>query len=369
MVMKRYGGYIMKRRFKFIRLSLSLATVFILTAGAFAQMKPITGKPVIDSPQLLEWPYDGGVVTPNLNDPTSNVLNDFHAEISSCELVLSSEGNYHPALRDIWPMFLAKFKDHPLKNWFYTTSPPVTGPQLDNRVVQFGNLYATCRPQVVVGSEKVVRQLEMAGHTEGAPYPLYQDRGSVILVKKGNPKGIRVLWDLGRDDVQYISPNPTLEPDAFRNYVSTIYSIAENDPHLAKGMSAEKLLDTIFNGASRNPYKWLAGPRIHHRDIPWSIAHGRADAGLILYHLALYIRQTFPDKFDIVPLGGTISDPQPLKGMPIDKRFVVRIKGEWTPRQIEVREKLIHTLLSDDFTKILEKHGMRRPDGFVPMLD
>lgn len=369
MVMKRHGGSIMKKRFKFITLSLSIIALFNLTTGAFAQMRPITGKPIIDSPQLLEWPYDGGIVTPNLNDLTSNVLNDFHAGISSCELVLSSEGNYHPALRDIWPIFLSKFKDHPLKNWLYTTSPPVAVPQLDNQVVQFGNLYATCRPQVVVGSEKVIKQLEVAGYTEGAPCPLYKDRGSVILVKKGNPKEIRVVWDLGRDDVQYISPNPTLEPGAFSNYAGTIYNIAENDPNPPKGMTTEKLIDTIFNGASRNPYKWLAGPRIHHRDIPWSIAHGRADAGVILYHLGLYIRQTFPDKFDVVPLGGTISDPQPLKGTMIDTRLVVRIKGDWTPRQIEVREKLIQTLLSDDFTKILEKRGMRRPEGFVPMTD
>jgi hypothetical protein len=317
----------------------------------------------------LEWPYDGGVVTPNLNDPTSNSLNDFHAEISSCEIVLSSEGNYHPALKDIWPIFLARFKDHPPKNWFYTTSPPVFASQLHDQVIQFGNLYATCRPQLVVGSEKVIKQLEVAGYTEGPPYPLYKDRGSVILVKRANPKEIRVVWDLGRDDVQYVSPNPALEPGAFSNYVGTIYNIAQNDPDLPKGMTTEKLIDTIFNGASRNPNKWLASPRIHHRDIPWSIAHGRADAGVILYHLALYIVQTFPDKFDIVPLGGTISDPQPLKGTIIDTRFVVRIKGDWTPRQIEVREKLIQTLLSDDFTKILEKRGMRRPDGFVPMKD
>jgi len=372
MIVKRHGengGYIMRRRLRFIRLSLGIIALFVPTAGAFAEMRPITGKPVIDSPQLLEWPYDGGVVTPNLNDPTSNSLNDFHAGISSCEIVLSSEGNYHPALKDIWPIFLARFKDHPPKNWFYTTSPPVFASQLHDQVIQFGNLYATCRPQLVVGSEKVIKQLEVAGYTEGPPYPLYKDRGSVILVKRANPKEIRVVWDLGRDDVQYVSPNPALEPGAFSNYVGTIYNIAQNDPDLPKGMTTEKLIDTIFNGASRNPNKWLASPRIHHRDIPWSIAHGRADAGVILYHLALYIVQTFPDKFDIVPLGGTIFDPQPLKGTIIDTRFVVRIKGDWTPRQIEVREKLIQTLLSDDFTKILEKRGMRRPDGFVPMTD
>ena len=67
-----------------------------------------------------------------------------------------------------------------------------------------------------------------------------------------------------------------------------------------------------------------------------------------MYHLGLYIRDTFPDVFDIVPLGGTMADPQPLKGTIIGTRFVVRIKGDWTPRQIEARDKLIQTLLSDD---------------------
>ena len=328
-------------------------------------MRPITGKPVIDSPELLEWPYDEGVVIPNLNDPTSNLVHDFHARISSCELVLSSEGNYHPALVEIWPLFLAKFKDPPLRNWLFTTSPPVAVPQLDHQVLQVGNLYVSCRPQVVVGTEKVVRPLEKAGHTEGIPYPLYRDRGSVILVRKGNPKAIGGVWDFGREDVQYVSPNPALEPGAFGNYLGTIFNIAQNDPRPAGGMTAEKLVDIIFNGASQNPNKWLAGPRIHHRDIPWSIAHGRGDAGVILYHLGLYIRETFPDRFDLVPLGGTISDPRPFQGTVLETRFAVRIQGDWTPRQVEAREKLIQTLLSDAFTKVLEKRGMKRPDGFV----
>ena len=329
-------------------------------------MRPITGKPIIDSPELLEWPYDGGIVIPNLNDPTSNVLHDLHGRVSSCELVLSSEGNYHPALVDIWPLFLSKFKDRPLANWLFTTSPPVASLQIDHQVLQVGNLYVTCKPQVVVGSQRAIKPLEEAGHTEGRPYPLYQDRGSVILVKKGNPKKIRGVWDLGRADVQYVSPNPVLEPGAFGNYAGTIYNIAQNDPHPVREMTAEKLFDILFNGESQNPNQWLAGPRIHHRDMPWSIAHGRGDAGVILYHLGLYIRQIFADKFDLVPLGGTISDPRPLKGTMLETRFVVCIRGDWTIRQIEACEKFIQTLLSDDFTKILEKRGIKRPDGFVP---
>jgi hypothetical protein len=68
----------------------------------------------------------------------------------------------------------------------------------------------------------------------------------------------------------------------------------------------------------------------------------------------------------MVPLGGTADNPQPLKGTKIGTRYIVGIKGDWTPRQLEARDILIQTLLSDAFTKILEKRGMVRPDGFVP---
>ena len=105
----------MKNLFTSMVFVIAVITGSMPAAGASDTMKPITGKPVIDSPELLEWPYDRGVLKPNLNDPTSNVLHDLHAGISSCELVFSSEGNYHPALKDIWPIFLAKFKDRPLQ--------------------------------------------------------------------------------------------------------------------------------------------------------------------------------------------------------------------------------------------------------------
>lgn len=351
---------------KFLMLVVGIVSLPFLSTGGFAEMVLINGKPVIDAPRALEWPYDRGVVSPNLNDPTSNILHDFHGDLSSCELVFSTEGNYYPALRDIWPIFLAKFKDRPLRNWFYSTSPPVAVPQLANGVVQFGNLYAACRPQVVVGTGKVMKRLEEAGYVDGVLYPLYKDRGSVILVKKGNPKNIRTVWDLGREDVRFVSPNPELEPGSFGTYAETIYGISGNDPHPPTNMTPEGLIGAIFNGTARVTDKWLAGPRIHHRDIPWSIAFGKADAGLILYHLGLYAMQTFPEKFDIVPLGGTVEDPQPLEGTIIGTRYVVRVKGNWTARQKEAGEKLVQTLLSGDFTAILIKRGMVRPEGFVP---
>jgi hypothetical protein len=326
-----------------------------------AEIPQITGKPVIDAPRLLNWPADQETARPNLNDPTSNLLCDFHGYWSDCDLVFSTEGNYHPALQDIWPIFLAKFKDQPLRNWFYTTSPPVAVGQIEQQGVQIGNLMATGRPALVVATRKVIDKLTEAGQTEGAAYPLYQDRGVVILVKNGNPKHIRSVWDLGRDGVRLATPNPELEPGSFGNYLKNIYHIAANDPTPPAGTSAEDLINQIFNGASGDPHKWLAGPRIHHRDLPWSVAYGRADASVILYHLGLYTQQTFPDLFDLAPLGGTVAEPRPLPGTISGTRFAVRIQGEWTARQREARETLLQTLLSDEFTAILEKRGLVRP--------
>lgn len=347
----------------FFLMGLFTSILGFVTLAIGAEPPKIAGKPEIDAPAFLDWPADRGLLTPNLNDPTANLLNDVHAQVGSCDLVLSTEGNFHPALQDIWPHFLAKFEDRPLVNWLYTTSPPISLEQLQHGVVQVGNLYVHCRPAVVIASRKIIKKLIKAGFTEGPAIPLLQDRGEMILVKKGNPKGIHSVWDLGRKGVRLVTPNPDLEPGAFGNYAATIAGIAAHDPKPPQGMSAARLVDLIFNGASGDPYKWLAGPRIHHRDLPWSVALGRADAAVILYHLGLYIQQTFPESFDLVPLGGTLANPQPLKGTMVQPRFVVRIKGDWSERQKEAREKLLETLLSEDFTKILEKRGLLRPQG------
>jgi hypothetical protein len=347
----------MKNRIALVFGAVALACAF----SATADMPKITGKPVIDTPDILEWPLDGGPMTPTLHNPTGDTLYDLHGTVDHCDLVLSTEGNYHMALHDVWPAFLDKFKSDPLQNALYTTSPPVVIPQLKAGTVQFDNLNVNCHPSVAVASKRVIDKLVAAGVTDGDPRPLYQDRGEVILVKKGNPKRIRTVWDLGRKGVRLVTPNPDLEPGAYGNYMSAIYNIAKWDPHPPKGWTPEKLIEVIYNGKSGDPYKWLAGRRIHHRDEPWSVAHGKADAAVILYHLGRYTKESFPDTFDIVPLGGTVDDPQPLAGTKVGVRYVVALKGDWSPKQKMARDTLIDVLESDAFTQALEHHGLHRP--------
>jgi Bacterial extracellular solute-binding protein len=340
----------------------SVAALCLFTSvPACAEMPKITGTPVINTATLLLWPSDRGEVKPNLNDPTSNTLNDFHGEVNNCDLVLSTEGNYHMALHDLWPLVTAKFKDEPLHNAFYTTSPPVVLNQVKNHVLAFGNLYATCMPSVAVANKTVMDKLIAEGMADGTPTPLYKDRGVVILVKKGNPKKIHSVWDLGREDVRIVTPNPTLETGAFESYAKSVYGIASHDPHPPKGWTAEKLINVLYNGAGHTKNKWLAGARIHHRDVPWSVAYGDADAGMILYHLGKFTKDTFPDTFELVSLGGTIDDPQPLAGSTTATRFAIRLKGNWNAKQAKARDTLMTAFASDEFTKILLQHGLQRP--------
>jgi hypothetical protein len=127
-------------------------------------------------------------------------------------------------------------------------------------------------------------------------------------------------------------------------------------------MTAEKLINIIFNGQSHDKYKWLAGARIHHRDLPWSIAYGRADVGVILYHLGRFAKETFPEQFDVISLGGTFYDPQPLPGVKTSVRYVALVKGDWTELQDMARKQLLEDFKSVKFTEILNKHGLSRPE-------
>ena len=126
-------------------------------------------------------------------------------------------------------------------------------------------------------------------------------------------------------------------------------------------MTAKNLFDSIFNAVSGDPEKWLSGKRIHHREIPWSIAYGKADAAVIFYHLALHAAATFPALFDIIPLGGSTADPRPLSGNHAEILHAIRIQGDWTEKQKTAREKLMELFRSAEFTSILRRHGLDRP--------
>ena len=319
----------------------------------------IAGVPTLSLPPLLDWPRDVAAPTPDLTEPTNNRLYDLHGEINDCasmDLVFSTAGNYHMALRDLFRDVL--LPSSTIENWYYTTSPPIVVDQINNSVVGFGNFELGCRPMATAGPLAFINSIP-AQYKDGAAAQIFRNRGNVILVKKGNPRHIHDIWDLRKPNVRVVTPHPCLEAATFTNYSGSIYNIAANDPNGPGGWTAAELFDRIFN--NDNPNKWLIGARIHHREMPWAIAYGKADAGVIFYHLALDAVRSFPDLFEIVPLGGTAEDPQPLPGNQVGAHFAVRIAGSWTSEQLTNRELLMQSLVSPQFGAILQEHGLLPP--------
>jgi len=349
---------------------LLLGVVGLLSFNPADAMPIITGEPKIITPnELLDWPQDIPQSNPYLTEPTANRLNDLHGQIGQCDIVLSTSGSYHMALRDLWQdYFLPTYADSlEIKTWYYTTSSPIPIEQIQNKSVQFGNVAGTCIPQVVVAPGRVMNQLSSLGLSDGDSIPILKDFGNVILIQKGNPKHIRSIWDLGRSDITVATPNPQAEPLVFGNFSGTIYNIAANDAKPPERLTADILFNRIFNSQNHEPAeknvksKWVSGKRIAHREIPYLLANGYADAGIMFHHLAVYLSKTFPDKFDWVPLGGSKENPDPLAGNQVTTMMAVRIKGEWSHKQYLTSEALISSLTSEEFTKILLAHSLRRP--------
>ena len=376
----------------------AVAAVLLGANAAVAQVPEITGEPIIDTPDLLEWPKDNPPGIPDLTEPTSNRLWDFHASFDDCEMVLSTAGNYHMALRDLWfDVYLPSFRRRELRNWYYSTSPPISPDQITNGTLTIANLSANCLPQIAVGPGGLMNTLESLTFPDGSPVtygpriPIIQNQGNVILVKRGNPLNIRSVWDLDR--VRLVTSNPFTEPGSFGNYSGSIFNIAAEQRGTE---AATRLFNRIFNenneryrardddrrggrwfhdddddddrwgGWHRRRGAWLAGARIHHREVPWSVAIGEADAGLMFYHLARFAVDSFPDQFEIVPLGGTVENPDPLPGNRIGKLFAIRVNGDWTRRQSRAQERLLDVFGSSEFTAILNQYGLVRPSDFVP---
>ncbi|MCP4135166.1 MAG: ABC transporter substrate-binding protein [bacterium] len=328
---------------------------------------PITGSPTLTKTNGLAWPKD---FSPNSNgsdlaEPTANRVFDLHGEINKADIAVTTAGNYHMALREMWhDHYLKKYaKKLAINNWFYTTSPPIAVSQVRNKEYTVDNFRSQYVPLAAIGPKGLMKKLQAQKLVMGEPEAVIQNQGNVLLVAKNNPKKINKLGDLYRDDMKMVISNKDTEPGSFGNYSGSIFNIANQNPgQLPTGVSAVDFFNKIFNTPNE---KWISGHRIHHREVPQAIADGEADCGMMFYHLAKYAVDSFPGKFDIVPLGGSVSNPDPLPGNKIGKLFIVRIKRPVTFLEYARRELLIKEYLSKNFTSILKKYGLKRPDTFA----
>ena len=327
-----------------------------------------------------EWlPAEGTPVQrlsiPSLTQTHYNEVLDVHSTLSaaSAELILSTNGNWHSALRRL----LAEqyFPAHPTVagSYLVTTSPPISLAQLQTGRVKVGNvLYTQAQPHVVVAPGAELNGLQAAGYLSGPRVNVIRTYGSVILRRHGDHK-VESFWDLRKIKAGRFASSDPSEGGSYTNYRDSLYNIALNNPRkpgLTPAEVAEEAAELRAQLFDDEGVVTLGPPM--HRSVPHSIAAGDADVGLFFLHLAVAAMRENPGVFEAVYLAGDVTgvtdDPDvlaqgqtPLVGNAVGTFAVSRTNVPATAAQVTAREDLITALQSPAFTQILAESGLRRP--------
>ena len=359
---------------------LAITMVSMPVFAASVTIPEITTEPVVLGQKTLMWLREGGTDTipqrpfdhPDLTGQ-ANVLDDWHMQTSpdNWDLLVSTAGNFHRFLNAFHrQVYLPVNPDVANGQWGYSTSPPISIQQLENGGrLTFGNMEIRGIPMVVMGPNSIMNAVVAGGFNDGERAKILSNFGNVLLVRAGNPKHIRDIWDLGRGNVRVVTSNPETEPGSFGNYSSSIFHIVFREVEARTGnidraaRLASRLFNRVFNPRNNDSRKkWVVGDRIHHRDVPQALANGEADVGPMFYHLAKTAMEANPGLFEIVLLGGTEDDPQPLLGNRVATMQAIKIAGNWTPQQ-EINRDNFFNEITDSVANaaLLEQFWVREP--------
>lgn len=196
---------------------------------------------------------------------------DLHGDPAHADLVLFVAGNQW----FVMPRLLAAFqRSHPeVKKIYYETLPPgLLAAQMQTGALQIGDFILRVQPDVYVAGKRRMMAVEAGGYVEKPS--VFASNVLAIMVKQGNPKGIRGMEDLGRADVRVAMPNPKTEGIARQIELSF---------RKAGGAALDR---TIMQTKVAAGTTLLT--QIHHRQTPMWILSGKADAGPVWISEALY---------------------------------------------------------------------------------
>ncbi|MGV7219759.1 substrate-binding domain-containing protein [Bradyrhizobium sp. UFLA05-112] len=142
-------------------------------------------------------------------------------------------------------------------------------------------------PDIFMGYPEPLRQLHQQGVVEREARFFCRNRGVALLVRKGNPLGIRGLPDVIRPGTRIALPD-TGDVRA--------KCLAATETLLGKA-AADALV------AAEADFSGRLG--IMHRDLPEMVARGYADVAFTWHHLVSYWARIFPDHIESVAIAGT----------------------------------------------------------------
>jgi len=377
----------------------SFCCFVLLLANTIKAVPIITGEPVVvQHLGKIDWPQDTQTTQPFLTQLMANDINDLHGDVQ-CDLIISTPGNYHMALKDamygrpdLGHIGLIEQQGTPYDykvSICWSTSPPISVEQISSESLQFKNITLKGRPSLVMAPGAVMDTLVQNNQVHAATRQTFlTNQGNVMLIRRDKADSIFDICDLA-GSTRVITPHPELEPGSFGNFSDTIFNIADQNQF---DCNATDLFNSIFSqdislfdlSVFNYPYningvlsvfgrgsmpqgtgaKWVASSRIMHRDIAYGLCNDEADAAVVFYHLALYMRNTLASsgcRLKIVPLGGTVRNPVPLPGNRVASLHIAKSTGTFSRRVKYARHVIYHFLTSSPvWDRILHSHGLMR---------
>lgn len=228
----------------------------------------------------IQPPWPGELSAPTLdrgyNFTVPGVENapDLHGNPVGAKLVLFIGGNQFMVLPPLIRAFEARNPALRGKIFYETLPPGILQRQMahgDRLTV--GALTLHLRPDVFEAGLKKVQGMVSDGTLVGEPVA-YGRNDLVLMVRKGNPKHILNLQDLGRPGVRISMPNPAWE------------GVARQIEASYRKAGGQALVQRIMREKVANGQTILT--EIHHRQTPLNLLLGRADAGVTWRSEALF---------------------------------------------------------------------------------
>jgi len=169
----------------------------------------------------------------------------------------------------VMPDLIAAFRHrHPsIRNIFYETLPPkIELRQILAGGARFRGRTIAAPPDVYTSvSREAVDTLAAAGLVDPAQCFVYLHNRIALMVKRGNPRGIRSVLNLGADGIALSQPNPQHE------------DIAEHILRMYREAGGDALVERIMVHKQRTGETRLT--TVHHRETPHWLMDDRVDAG------------------------------------------------------------------------------------------
>lgn len=196
-----------------------------------------------------------------------NDLADLHGDVVDPQLVVFFAGNQFMVTHELMNAFRKKYPQHQRIYW-ETLPPGIEAEQIEQGALILGTLRVAVQPDVYTAGSGRIKSMQKSKGWFGRSEDYARNR-LAIMVYKGNPKGIKGLKDLGRDDVKVSMPNPKWE------------GIARPIQKAYVAAGGEALKQQIMQTKLKNGTTWLT--RMHHRQTPMRVMRKQADCGPTWY--------------------------------------------------------------------------------------